>query len=394
MSQHNNFQFSALLDNLKTMDLSEIETEYKIVNNLLFHFIKSNETIVKNLTEAIEHEIHETILRKSKYKELELVDDLFKDLKDNYTLINEVNAEIKIEFLKKLSNKLVYKYYTNYPENEILKPINTCIIKLLKKIIPQQTQLIILIDTLLEIELKYIGQTIKNIISKKLTRKENSIIENTMHILISSSSDRLGNLVNVLDDNFWFITEYALIEDLKQEIKNLETPMNNLKNYLNEQSKLFKSFKNEINQMTPKEFYFMIDFIFKNGFKIKYPKIHIEINKNLSEIKTFSINEYLLINSMYALIENSIEASATEIQIKISNSSKSMNIEINDNGVSIPRKIEKYITDKNFSYNKPGHFGLGLYIAKNWLESVSSKLEYVKEDKTMKIVIPLRMKSI
>ena len=66
MSQHNNFQFSALLDNLKTMDLSEIETEYKIVNNLLFHFIKSNETIVKNLTEAIEHEIHETILRKSK----------------------------------------------------------------------------------------------------------------------------------------------------------------------------------------------------------------------------------------------------------------------------------------------------------------------------------------
>lgn len=394
MSLHNNFQFSALLDNLKTMDLSEIETEYKIVNNLLFHFIKSNETIVKNLTEAIEHEIYETILRKSKYKELELVDDLFKDLKDNYTLINEVNVEIKIEFLKKLSNKLVYKYYTNYPENEILKPINTCIIKLLKKIIPQQTQLIILIDTLLEIELKYIGQTIKNIISKKLTRKENSIIENTMHILISSSSDRLGNLVNVLEDNFWFITEYALIEDLKQEIKNLETPMNNLKNYLNEQSKLFKSFKNEINQMTPKEFYFMIDFIFKNGFKIKYPKIHIEINKNLTEIKTFSINEYLLINSMYALIENSIEASATEIQIKISNSSKSMNIEINDNGVSIPRKIEKYITDKNFSYNKPGHFGLGLYIAKNWLESVSSKLEYVKEDKTMKIVIPLRMKSI
>jgi signal transduction histidine kinase len=379
----------SILDSLKMMDLQQIESEHKTINNLLFQFIKSNEFIIPDLMLTIINEINRIISINCKYYDLEIIDNLFKDLKEYYTYIY-VNSEYKIEFLKELSNKFVYTYFTNFPEIEILKPININIIEELKKVIsPYQRQFIILIELVLEIELRYIGQLIKNLISKKLTRKENSIVENTMHILISSSSDRLGNLVNTIDDKFWYLSNYTNEEDIKTDIRTIEKPMNDLKSYLDNQSKLFKSFKNEINKMTPDEFYFMLDFIFYNGFKIKYPKIKISISKELKNIKYFCVNEYLIVNSMYALIENSIEANANIVEILIKNSDNEIYIEIKDNGKELPEKIQKYIFDKNFSFNKPGHFGLGLYIAKNWLESVSCKIDYVKENKIMRVIIPI-----
>ena len=379
----------SILDSLKMMDLKQIEIEHKTINDLLFQFIKSNDMAIPNLMETISNEINRIISIKNKYYDLGIVDNLFKDLKEYYTYIY-VNSDYKIEFLKELSNKFVYQYYTNFPEIEIIKPININIIEELKKVVlPHQKQFIILIELVFEIELRYIGQLIKNLISMKLTRKENSIIENTMHILISSSSDRLGNLVNSIDDKVWYLSNYTNEENIKTDIKTIEKPMNDLKSYLDNQSKLFKSFKNEINQMTPEDFYFMLDFIFFNGFKIKYPKIRILISKELKNIKHFSINEYLIVNSMYALIENSIEANATVVEISIKNCEDELYIEIKDNGKELPVKIQKYIFDKNFSFNKPGHFGLGLYIAKNWLESVSYKIVYMKENKIMTIIIPL-----
>lgn len=379
----------SILDSLKMMDLKQIEIEHKTINDLLFQFIKSNDMAIPNLMETISNEINRIISIKNKYYDLGIVDNLFKDLKEYYTYIY-VNSDYKIEFLKELSNKFVYQYYTNFPEIEIIKPININIIEELKKVVlPHQKQFIILIELVFEIELRYIGQLIKNLISMKLTRKENSIIENTMHILISSSSDRLGNLVNSIDDKVWYLSNYTNEENIKTDIKTIEKPMNDLKSYLDNQSKLFKSFKNEINQMTPEDFYFMLDFIFLNGFKIKYPKIRILISKELKNIKHFSINEYLIVNSMFALIENSIEANATVVEISIKNCEDELYIEIKDNGKELPVKIQKYIFDKNFSFNKPGHFGLGLYIAKNWLESVSCKIIYMKENKIMRIIIPL-----
>lgn len=379
----------SILDSLKMMDLKQIEIEHKTINDLLFQFIKSNDMVTPNLMETISNEINRIISIKNKYYDLGIVDNLFKDLKEYYTYIY-VNSDYKIEFLKELSNKFVYQYYTNFPEIEIIKPININIIEELKKVVlPHQKQFIILIELVFEIELRYIGQLIKNLISMKLTRKENSIIENTMHILISSSSDRLGNLVNSIDDKVWYLSNYTNEENIKTDIKTIEKPMNDLKSYLDNQSKLFKSFKNEINQMTPEDFYFMLDFIFFNGFKIKYPKIRILISKELKNIKHFSINEYLIVNSMFALIENSIEANATVVEISIKNCEDELYIEIKDNGKELPVKIQKYIFDKNFSFNKPGHFGLGLYIAKNWLESVSCKIIYMKENKIMRIIIPL-----
>lgn len=379
----------SILDSLKMMDLKQIEIEHKTINDLLFQFIKSNDMVTPNLMETISNEINRIISIKNKYYDLGIVDNLFKDLKEYYTYIY-VNSDYKIELLKELSNKFVYQYYTNFPEIEIIKPININIIEELKKVVlPHQKQFIILIELVFEIELRYIGQLIKNLISMKLTRKENSIIENTMHILISSSSDRLGNLVNSIDDKVWYLSNYTNEENIKNDIKTIEKPMNDLKSYLDNQSKLFKSFKNEINQMTPEDFYFMLDFIFLNGFKIKYPKIRILISKELKNIKHFSINEYLIVNSMFALIENSIEANATVVEISIKNCEDELYIEIKDNGKELPVKIQKYIFDKNFSFNKPGHFGLGLYIAKNWLESVSCKIVYMKENKIMRIIIPL-----
>jgi hypothetical protein len=393
MNKTNKINFLEFLEKLKFITLSEIKSEYAEINNIFHQLRKSNETIIKSLVDDMDLTIVETINKFSKYKELELNDELFKDLKNYYEVILEVDTNKKLESLDKLSKKLVYKYYTNFPETKLLRPINTCLLNMMNILIPHQSQLKILLEMILELDLKYIGMTIKNTISKKLTRKENSIIENTMHILISSSSDKLGNLVNIIDDKYWYLSNY-MNDDIKTEVRDLEKPLSELKKYLDNQSKLFKSFKNEINIMTPDEFYFMIDFIFINGFKVKYPKIKIEIIKKFNNISAICINEYLLINSMYALIENSIEIKASIIQINISNSFEYIYIDIKDNVKGIPERINKYLFDKNFSFNKNGHFGLGLYIAKNWLESVSSKLEYISKHQMMRIIIPYKIKSI
>ena len=140
---------------------------------------------------------------------------------------------------------------------------------------------------------------------------------------ICSSSDKLGNLVNCIDEKYWYLQNFVKSEYCK-ELSNLESPIKDLTKHLDLQSKLFKSFRNEINTMTQEELCFMLEFIFKNGFKVKYPKTKIEIIKNLQEVKDVSINEYLLINSMYALIENSIEAHASLIQRGVASSPNSL----------------------------------------------------------------------
>ncbi len=91
---------------------------------------------------------------------------------------------------------------------------------------------------------------------------------------------------------------------------------------------------------------------------------------------------------MYALIENSIEAHASLIQIELSTSNSFILIDIKDNGTGIYTNNNDYIFDKNFTFKKPGHFGLGLFLAKNWLDSISSKLDYLEKDSLMRISIP------
>lgn len=382
---------SSWIQQLKNMCIDEVKEEYKRFNTQKFQFIKSNETKMRTFLDQTVKSIRKDALPKfDKLDEFDLYDELLFDLYEYYLGLLHYDLNKRMNLLEELSNKFIYKYYANFPENEILRPINKFFIEQLKhytKDYKLNFRLVTFLELLFDIELKFIGITIKDLTSKKLIKKTNSIIENTIHILMSSSSDKLGNLVNSIDEKYWFLQNYVSSE-YNKELSNMEVPISNLTKHLDLQSRLFKSFKNETNTMTQEEFCFMIDFIFQNGFKVKYPKTKIEITKDLKDLKTVTINEYLLINSMYALIENSIEANASIITIVLKTINGSVVIDIKDNGKGLNCSVDDYIFDKNFSYNKPGHYGLGLFLAKNWLESISSKLDFIKKENLMRISIP------
>lgn len=382
---------SSWIQRLKNMCIDEVKKEYQLFNAKKFQFIKSNEVKMKIFLEQTLKAIKiDSLPKYDKLDEFSLYDELLFDLSEYYLGLMHFDLNYRMSFLIELSNKFIYKYYANFPENEILRPINKYFIEQLKhfsKDYKLNFRLVTFLELLFDIELKFIGITIKDLTTKKLIKKTNSIIENTIHILMSSTSDKLGNLVNCIDEKYWYLQNFVKSEYCK-ELSNLESPIKDLTKHLDLQSKLFKSFRNEINTMTQEELCFMLEFIFKNGFKVKYPKTKIEIIKNLQEVKDVSINEYLLINSMYALIENSIEAHASLIQIELSTSNSSILIDIKDNGTGINTNSNDYIFDKNFTFNKPGHCGLGLFLAKNWLESISSKLDYLEKDSLMRISIP------
>lgn len=390
----NSYKFenhSSWLQRLKNMCIDEVKKEYQLFNTRKFQFIKSNEIKMRIFLEQTVKTIKKDSLPKyDKLDEFNLYEELLFDLSEYYLGLMHIDLNYRICFLENLSNKFIYKYYANFPENEILRPINKYFIEQIKhfsKDYKLNFRLVTFLELLFDIELKFIGITIKDLTSKKLIKKTNSVIENTIHILMSSSSDKLGNFVNCIDEKYWYLQNFVKSEYCK-ELSTLESPIKDLTKHLELQSKLFKSFRNEINTMTQEELCFMLGFIFKNGFKVKYPKVKIEIINNLQEVKDVSINEYLLINSMYALIENSIEAHASLIQIELSTSNSFILIDIKDNGTGIYTNNNDYIFDKNFTFKKPGHFGLGLFLAKNWLDSISSKLDYLEKDSLMRISIP------
>ena len=93
----------------------------------------------------------------------------------------------------------------------------------------------------------------------------------------------------------------------------------------------------------------------------------------------------LLIN----LLRNSIQASATEINFRLIESDLIYQIFVHDNGKGIPAEAKNKIFDSNFTTKKKG-MGLGLKLAKRFLESIDGDIELIDsspEGTTFKITV-------
>ena len=94
------------------------------------------------------------------------------------------------------------------------------------------------------------------------------------------------------------------------------------------------------------------------------------------------------------LVRNSIQAGATTLKIIVSDETDQYNISVEDNGTGIPESIKSKIFEHNFTTKDFG-MGLGLKLAKKFIESIGGKL-YLKHSSNngSEFVIQLNKKEI
>ncbi len=122
----------------------------------------------------------------------------------------------------------------------------------------------------------------------------------------------------------------------------------------------------------------------KPKIKLAYDK---ELKKSFVEIVGPELRD-ILSNMM----NNSIEARASKIDIQLSKFEESLRINITDNGVGVPENIKGKIFDRGFTSGKNGGTGYGLYHAQKFIESWGGTFrvsDQSDESTTFVIDIPL-----
>jgi sensor histidine kinase regulating citrate/malate metabolism len=156
---------------------------------------------------------------------------------------------------------------------------------------------------------------------------------------------------------------------------------------------MFRSYKNEVeNNCTGRDIVEMFEFVFINGFKAKTSSVDILVFNTIDEAYRFSINEYIIVNSLYAIIENAIEAKAKEISIVLSlDEEQRIQIEVSNNGTKIRKNEVPYLFEKCFTRKKK-HYGNGLAIARDWLQSNKCSIVYCEDKQCFRIKISKDLK--
>jgi signal transduction histidine kinase len=337
--------------------------------------------------------------------QLNLIDSIRNDLIEYINNFLNKNISERRGFLNYISIRFVDKYFSLYPENEILKPFLEYYLNFLNEFNEEIPKIL---TKFFFCELRIIATNLKSYIPKSYNIKSNEIIENSIHILMSSTSDRLGNHLSLVEQKAYLNKKLIIkIEELKTTencklcniseldnllitIKELGQPLEGLVEFSEHQSKMFTSFKNEIKlDLNGKSLEFILNFVFKNGFKIKHNSTKIKIYNELSKDIRFYFNEYVLINSLYTILENAIEAKSSLVDIFISNNEDFIYLDITNNGDIIEKKYVPYLFDKCFT-TKDNHRGMGLSIAKTWLEGINCSIEFIEFSRMFRIIIPIK----
>lgn len=80
------------------------------------------------------------------------------------------------------------------------------------------------------------------------------------------------------------------------------------------------------------------------------------------------------------LVNNSLDAGASEIRVTLNREPNGFSIEIFDDGKGVPMEIEKDIFERDFSFGKKNGTGYGLYHAKMFLQSWNGCIKLKKSD--------------
>ena len=129
-----------------------------------------------------------------------------------------------------------------------------------------------------------------------------------------------------------------------------------------------------------------------NLFAEEKAKINIVTNLNSAVVESDKTQlRRLFIN----LVRNSIQASATTLNITAAREENDYIITLKDNGKGIPEESKEKIFDANFTTKEKG-MGLGLKLAKRFLESINGKiflLESSEKGTTFRLQIPVSSQS-
>ncbi len=98
------------------------------------------------------------------------------------------------------------------------------------------------------------------------------------------------------------------------------------------------------------------------------PKIKLRYNNKLKN-KFLEVVGPELRDILSNMMNNSIEAGASKIDIQLSRQENDLKVTIKDNGSGIPEKIKSQIFDRGFTNGKEGGTGYGLYHAHKFIES-------------------------
>lgn len=148
---------------------------------------------------------------------------------------------------------------------------------------------------------------------------------------ISSSVDRINNIVDDLMDK-----KISLKRDLKVHKKDESTFIQKVESLI-EETKLTS-----------------------NG------KVGILLETNLESLD-FSFDHGYMIRIFSNLIQNSLEANATHITLKVFSDDNKIVFILKDNGSGIPEHVISKVGEENFTFGKPYGTGLGLFAAKKFV---------------------------
>jgi signal transduction histidine kinase len=391
----------------KNMQELELEQEnlYKNFNCLFLDYKEILYKYIDNFSNNNNMEYVIDKIRDRKIIELELKNQLKEDIRSYLKGFLEKDMVERRFYLKEFSIKLLTKYFNIYPEEEILRIIFNDFFKFILAQKDEEKAIKILSKILKDffiLEIRIIALNLRDFVPKQENIKMNELIENSIHIIMSSSSDILGNHLNLIEQKAYLYRKLlTLFEKVDEEKKNkskliintineLGSPLEKLIEFSSIQSSLFNSFKNESkSNCTSLLLENIFQIVFKNGFKVKHNSVNINIENTL-ECVYFSLNEYIMVNSIYAILENALEAKAANITIKIYENTD-IYIDFKNDGEKIKDKFVPFLFDKFFT-SKKDHYGMGLFIAKQWLENISCTLKYIEDGNIFRVTIPIQKK--
>ena len=128
----------------------------------------------------------------------------------------------------------------------------------------------------------------------------------------------------------------------------------------------------------------------KNLFLEEKIKISIDANQ---EVTLIDSDKTELMRIFINLIRNSIQAGAKNITFTVSDNEDFVSIIIEDDGDGIPDKIRSKIFSPNFTTKKQG-MGLGLKMAKRYLEQINGKIDLGEKKNGAMFIIKIPKKNI
>lgn len=410
----NDFIFLPFDDGFKINLKEKLDEFYKELNFLLkIYDIKSFDlrNLKKELSNFYGNQMQEIISYKKEFiSVLKIVIQnekySFKDeLYEYFSNLFDKSRQERLDFINKFALKMLYLTHYDRVEDSMIRPLVQDIITEFKEVFNREKWANNFLDNInifFEFEIKIMGLNLKYEIQSKIKEKERKLYSNSLHYFMASSSDKTNNFLSTLDSKLYNVKKLISLFKENKEIpeKKFNAIVNSIEDgkiektleSVKSQSRIFTTFKDEIKDHTPlKELIFLMEFAYLNGMKIKDNKMNININYdfNIEELNNIIIrsNEHILLASIYAIIENAIESNCSIVNISIQKKFSNICIIISNDGDVISKDVEKNLFNKFFSTKESS--GLGLYIAKEWLNSINYTIEYSSNIRSFIINIPI-----